>query len=131
MDTLRNAWCLGGESFRKKVLGLLDGASEKLRRRREVDGAVRRSHDEVEARRIIAVGLEHFGLRADDLPQLRKGDHRKLAMARVIRTRTAIPNAWVARELHLGHLSRLNHISSSHEKAIAEAACELLKTTGL
>lgn len=45
---------------REKMLRLLDGAGEKLRLRREVDGCVRQAHDEAEARRILALGLEHF-----------------------------------------------------------------------
>jgi hypothetical protein len=39
---------------------------------------------------------------------LKKGDERKLALAAVIRQRTTVPNVWIARELQLGHVSRVS-----------------------
>ena len=129
LEKLRETWCLGGESFRQRMLDLLDQTGDKLRARREVDSAVRRTHDHVEASRILRLGLEHFGLCATDLLSLRKGDHRKLAIARVIRERTAVSNAWIAEALSLGHLSRINHSSPAHEPKVAAAAEALRKIT--
>ena len=80
-EELRRGWCLGGESFRERMLGLLDGAGERLRGKSPVDGAVRRSHGEGEARRILARGLELCGVSPDELATLRKGDPRKMAKA--------------------------------------------------
>jgi putative transposase len=125
LGELREGWCLGGESFRERVLGLLDVAGEKWRGRREVDAAVRHTHDEAEARRLIGVGLSVFGLSPESLAELPKGDVRKLALARMIRARTAVPNAWLAHALGLGHASRLNHRRSKWEGAIREAASKL------
>ena len=122
---LRESWCLGGASFRERVLGLLDAAGEKLRQRREVDAAVRHTHDETEARRLMSLGREVFGLEPAELVQLPKGDVRKLALARVIRAHTAVPNAWLARELALGHPSRVNHKGSKWEEAIVATAAQL------
>ena len=39
---------------------------------------------------------------------LKKGDLRKAALAVRIHTRTAVPNAWIAELLYLGHVSRVN-----------------------
>jgi len=114
---LRRGWCLGGESFRERMLRLLDGAGEKLRLRREVDGLVRRQHGEEEARRIMDHGMRHLGLTAAELPTLKKGDERKLALATVIRQRTTVPNAWIAEQLHLGPVSRVSHCAQT---ALAE-----------
>jgi hypothetical protein len=40
------------------------------------------------------------------LPALPKGDSRKVALASMIRERTIVSNAWIALNLHLGHVSR-------------------------
>ena len=105
---LRRGWCLGGASFRERMLGLLEGVGEKLRFGREIDAPVRRSHGEEEGRRLLKAGLQAFGLSVEDLAGLKKGDERKIALAAAIRTRTSVPNAWIARELHLGHVSRVS-----------------------
>ena len=103
---LRRGWCLGGAAFRERMLALLDNVGEKLKRRREVDGPVRRSHGEDEAGRLLARGLAILGLGVEQLAELPKGDARKTALASLIRQRTIVPNQWIARELHLGHVSR-------------------------
>ena len=121
----REGWCLGGAGFRERVLELLDASGEKLRGGREVDAVVRHTHDEAEARRLIGLGGEVFGLPPAELIGLPKGDVRKLAVARVIRGRTAVPNAWLARELALGHPSRINHRGSKREKEVVAAAAKL------
>jgi hypothetical protein len=107
---LRRGWCLGGESFRERMLRLLAATAEKLPRgRAAVDATVRRSHGEEEARHILRAGSELFGLDTEALRTLKKGETRKAAIAALIRERTAVPNAWIARELHLGHFSRVSH----------------------
>ena len=57
--------------------------------------------------------------------RLPTGDVGKLALARVIRARTALPNAWLAKELAIGHPTRLNHRRSRHESEILAAAARL------
>ena len=78
MAELRGGWCLGGEGFRERMLRLLEE------------------------------GLRCLGLERKELPRLKKGDPRKAALAVRIRTRTTASNAWIAEQLQLGHVSRLN-----------------------
>jgi REP element-mobilizing transposase RayT len=108
---LRRGWCLGGEGFRERMLRLLDAATEKLRlpRTSPRDASVQRDHGLDEAQRLLAEGLRCLGLEKDDLPGLRKGDPRKAALAVRIRMRTVVPNAWIAEQLQLGHVSRVTH----------------------
>lgn len=105
---LRRGWRLDGAGFRERMLRLLDGTAEKLGLRREVDAPVRPEHGEDEARRILDQGMRRLGLTVAELATLKKCDARKLALATVIRQRTTVPNAWLARELHLGHVSRVS-----------------------
>ena len=124
---LRRGWCLGGASFREKMLGLLEGAGEKLRAGREIDAPVRRSHGEEEGRRLLKAGLEAFGLSAQELAGLKKGDERKMALAAAIRSRTTVPNAWIARELHLGHVSRVSRCEKNASPKLARQLSAVLE----
>jgi putative transposase len=57
---LRRGWCLGGPSFRERMLALLEKAGERLTRGKEIDGAVRRSHNSIEAERLPARRTQLF-----------------------------------------------------------------------
>jgi len=112
---LRRGWCLGGPSFRERMLRLLEATGEKLSQGKEMDGAVRRSHNQDEADRLLRAGLRYFDLAADGLVQLRKNDRRKLAIARLIRRRTAVDNRWIAERLALGHASAVSRCLQTKE----------------
>jgi putative transposase len=118
---LRRGWCLGSASFRERMLGLLERGSEL----REVDATLRRSHGEEQAAKFLQGGLAWCGLTEQDLASLRKNDERKVAIATLIRRRTTVPNEWIARSLHLGHVSRVsrcwaraNALTEELEKAL-------------
>jgi hypothetical protein len=93
------------------MLRLLDAAGEKLLkpRRSRFDARVEHDHGLEESRRIVEIGLRCFGLKQEELGALKKSDPRKSAIAAVIRQRTAVPNAWIAKALELGHVSRVSH----------------------
>jgi REP element-mobilizing transposase RayT len=107
-NELRRGWCLGGPSFRERMLQLLDSKGAPPARERELDAALRRSHGEEEAAQLLQRGLEFCGLKEDELNSLKKNDPRKMAIAAIIRRRTIVPNQWIARALHLGHVSRVS-----------------------
>lgn len=81
-EELRRGWCLGGASFRERVLGLLETAGEKFSKAKEVDSAVKRSHDEDEARQLMEEAMAYFRIGNGDLIKLKRSDPRKLAIAR-------------------------------------------------
>jgi hypothetical protein len=110
---LRGTWCLGGESFRERMLRLVEKAGEKLSGDKEVDGTIRRSHGEKEARRLLERAMGYYGLEQVELAGLKRSDPRKVAMAQLIRRRTSVPNHWIARELGLGHVSSVSRYSSA------------------
>jgi hypothetical protein len=103
------------------MLGLLERGSEL----RELDATLRRSHGEEQAAKFLRSGLVWCGLTEQDLASLRKNDERKVAIATLIRRRTTVPNEWIARSLHLGHVSRVsrcwskaNALTEELEKAL-------------
>ena len=105
----RRGWCLGGPAFRERMLGLLEAAGERLGSRSRRDAAVEHDHGEETAGRLFEAGLQQLGLQVEELAELPKGDPRKLALAALIRHRTAVPNAWIAERLQMGHVSRVGH----------------------
>jgi REP element-mobilizing transposase RayT len=111
-EGLRRGWCLGEASFRERMLSLLETTGEKFSRGREIDGAVRRNHDANEARRVLLEAMTCFGMNESELARLRRSDSRKLAIARLIRKRTSVPNRWIVRELSLGHVSNVSRYCS-------------------
>lgn len=115
-EELRRGWCLGGASFRERMLSLLEATGEKLQRGKALDGAVRRSHDLEEAERLLEAGLQHVALERSALGTLKRSDPRKIAIARLIRGRTAVPNQWIARELCLGHVTSVSRYCSEKFK---------------
>jgi hypothetical protein len=63
------------------------------------------------------VNLGSFGTTAEGaLSGLKRNDPRKIAIARVIRARTAVTNEWIARELALGHVTNVSRSCSDKFK---------------
>jgi putative transposase len=127
-ELLRRGWCLGGESFREKMLGMMERIGGDTPRRSPRDAVVDRDHGEDEARRLLARGLEVLSLTPEDLASMPRGDERKAALAALLRKRTTVSNAWTAQALSMGHPSRvtnclrlLRHHPLSRK---LEAACE-------
>ncbi len=111
-EVTERGWYLGGEVFRKRMLALLDGVSDKLRARKEVDGDLRQSHDKDRAEEIFQRGLQRLGLKEEELSELKKSDARKIAIGRLIRQETAVDNRWIAGRVGLGHVSRVSRYCS-------------------
>ena len=55
MEAIRGGWYLGEEGFKDKLLGLIDKAGAKIRKRGSVAGAAVCAHGENEAERIIRI----------------------------------------------------------------------------
>jgi hypothetical protein len=106
---LRRGWCLGGASFRERMLGLIERMAEGRPVRTRRDAVIERQHGLEEAKRIVEAGLQCLELRVEELATLPKGDERKAVIASEIRRRTSVPNAWIAEALQLGHVSRVSH----------------------
>jgi len=64
-----------------------------------------RRHGELEAEKIVVIGLKQFGLvnEAGCLSPSRKGDPRKVALASVVKAHTSAGNEWLAIRLEMGH----------------------------
>jgi putative transposase len=105
MAALRRGWYLGDDTFRDRLLALVEKGSKRLLRKGSHSPGPVRLHGEVEAERIVAAGLERLEL-VDDAGRpvrSRKGDPRKVALASVVKERTSVGNEWLANRLQMGH----------------------------
>jgi len=104
-DALRRAWYLGEETFRARLLDLVDKAKGVKARKRSPAECVGRGHGEKDAERLIRLCTPDPGLPADaaGLARLRKGDGRKAMLAALLRRRTTVGFEWIATRLQTGH----------------------------
>ena len=97
--SIRRGWKLGGEDF-------LDWILEKVEVK-SADAHSRRERDETEqgrAARIVRDELKKLGWTKTDLKRRRKGDPKKVALARLLREKTAVSLKWIAANLEKGRL---------------------------
>ena len=104
MEAIRRGWYLGKESFKDKLLRMLEKPKLRSGARRRAAGA-ERDHGESEALPLVREGSRHLGLPPDlsGLRALRKTDPRKVQLAILLRTHTSVSNAWIAEHLAMGH----------------------------
>jgi REP element-mobilizing transposase RayT len=125
---LKRGWYLGKESFKDRLLKLV----EKPAARRRGASAARgegpiRDRGEKEAARLVSEGVRALGLPGDlqGLEKLRKSDPRKVRLALLLRTHTSVSNEWIVGKLAMGHpggVSRLIADCRSDSESVGEVA---------
>jgi hypothetical protein len=94
---VERGWCLGGEEFRRELLEQVEtrpGPSH--------FGEAVQEAETAQAERLVAEALKAIGWSEADLRARRKGEPRKVALARELRARTTMPLAWIAQRLSMG-----------------------------
>ena len=107
-DALRRGWFLGKDTFRDRLLDLVDqakGAKGIQPTGRPKTKGLEKDHGEREAERLVREYGPKLNLAtsAAELSKLRKGDERKAVLAALIRSRTAVSTEWIATRLKMGH----------------------------
>jgi putative transposase len=106
---VRRGWCLGDEAFRKELLGQMAERAGASHYGEEVQESA-----EEKAQGIVARELKRLGWNEADLEQHRKGDRRKVKIARRLRQETTMTLKWIAARLKMGtwtHVTnRLYHL---------------------
>ena len=119
MQALRRGWYLGEESFKDKLLGLMDKAQAKIRKPGNHAGGAIREHNEKEAGRIIAAVGRELGMPTElpDLMRMRKGDRNKVICAALAKRHTAVGNEWLGKRLGMGHSAHVSHLVNRMRKS--------------
>ena len=92
LAALRRGWYLGEETFRDRLLDLVEKAKGVKPRQRRKAGGPERDHGEKDAARIVRQLAPHLGLplTSGELAELPKGDPRKALLAAVLKRHTAV-----------------------------------------
>ena len=90
-------------------------------------GAGLRAHDEGEAGRLLARGLEGLGLTLAQAAALKKTDARKQALAWLVKSRTVVGDEWIVARLEMGHRSNVSRAVSAYREPQAAERRKLLK----
>lgn len=106
---VRRGWCLGDKRFRKELLAqMAERAGESHYGEELRESALEK------AQRIVAEELKRLGWSEADLERHRKGDRRKVKIARRLRGETIMTLKWIADRLKMGtwtHVAnRLYHV---------------------
>jgi REP element-mobilizing transposase RayT len=102
---LRSDWCLGGEEFRRELLGQVS-----TKRGLWHHGPEMQQSAEQKAERIIAEELQQQRWTEQDLTVRAKGDPFKLALAIRLRSETTVTVGWIAQRLGMGARTHLAHL---------------------
>jgi REP element-mobilizing transposase RayT len=105
MTALRKGWYLGDATFRDWLLEKVAKSSKQLTKMGSHAPAPVKRHGEVEAEKIIVMGLAELALvnPSGQTTPSRKGDPRKVALASVVKAHTSVCNEWLAARLEMGH----------------------------
>ncbi len=110
--TVRRGWYLGDKEFRKELLAQMAERVGESHYGEEV-----RESAEEKANRMIAVELKKLKWKEEDLADHRKGDQKKVRIARRLRAETTMSLKWIAERLAMGtwtHLAnRLYHTKAT------------------
>jgi REP element-mobilizing transposase RayT len=112
---IRAGWYLGSEEFRQELLA---AAAKQIGRSHY--GAERFESSQERANRMVAQELKRLGWDESKLASRRKGDKRKVALARRLRTETTMTLAWVAERLQMGSWSYVSNLLRTTKSANSE-----------
>ena len=106
---VRRGWCLGDKAFRKDLLAQMSERAGSSHYGEEL-----RESAEEKAQRIVAEEMKRLRWSEADLELTRKGDRRKVKIARRLRQETTMTLKWIAERLKMGtwtHVTnRLYHL---------------------
>jgi putative transposase len=102
---VRRGWCLGGKKFRGELL-------RRMRRQAGPNhgGQERRETEEAWAEQLMANELKKRRWSEAELMRRRKGDPRKVALARRLRQETTMTLCWIAQRLNMGAAGSLANL---------------------
>jgi len=102
---IRRGWFLGSEEFRQE---LLSAAVKRVGPNHY--GADRRETAEQKAQRIVREEIDRLGWAEAELQIRRKGDPKKVAMARRLRRESTMTLKWIAQRLQMGSWTYVSNL---------------------
>ena len=115
MQAMCRGWYLGKETFKDRLLKLLDPTAGNALSGKSRSGGATRDYGEKEAARIVREGLKALGVSSakSALAALAKSDRRKIVLAGILRAKTSAGNGWIATRLAMGHPGSVSRMLST------------------
>ena len=104
-EEIRRDWILGSEGFRQELLAAASGCVGPNHY-----GAQRQETETQKAERLVQEELARLGWHDKDLVARRKGDVRKVSLARRLRLETTMSLKWIAKRLHMGSWTYVSNL---------------------
>jgi len=103
-ENIRKGWKFGAKSFLERLGEVIAKRPETQGRGSETSYFSKEGSERMEekARRLIRETIQREGMELTGFRSLRKGDARKIALAKVLREQTTMTIAWIAKELNAG-----------------------------
>ena len=108
---LRRGWYLGDDSFKDKLLAMMDGLKQSgAERRRQPEIRILRDHGIRHAEDLIQMHAECLDLPCAEpkLAKLPKGHHSKAVLATLLAAQTTVGRKWLGERLAMGHASSVS-----------------------
>ena len=123
---------MGNREFRGRLESLIDERVGHAKRS-SYSGEEIRQHDERAAEAWLQAGLAALGLDETVVLSGRKGSEEKCLLAWLIRRRTHVPNAWIARRLVMGRADCLSRyprfVEESRDRRLSKLRKRLFQIT--
>jgi REP element-mobilizing transposase RayT len=113
---IRRGWVFGDSSFKQSLQENIE-AQTNGHERTSYSGAAIQAHDQYAAEQLLKNGLKTLGIAEADLPNMRKNDPNKKAIAWLIRTNTSVKNQWISERLQTGTPSNLARFNQEVARA--------------
>jgi REP element-mobilizing transposase RayT len=126
---LRSGWCLGSPEYKKAIQARAGEHFSRIERD-SVVGEVRRMHDEQTAEAVLIRAADKAGLNLAEKDCLRKNDERKVMIAWVLATRTAVRQEWIAERLGMGSRANVSRAIHQMERSKEESAVKWKESAG-
>jgi hypothetical protein len=114
---IRRGWYLGKETFRHRLMKLLDKVTEPVGGNRNRTDEVLRDPGKCEAAWIVRQALKSLRLASatESLAKFPKSDPREAALVSLLRERTSVGNKWSAERLAMGYPGTVNRMPGAVE----------------
>lgn len=113
---LRRGWYCGSKGFRDVLMERVDNSVRGRKRDSYLAGGMRR-HDESEAVRLLSAAIERLDVSLEELCGRRQTDAVKQAVAWWIKSQTVVGDAWICRQLSMGHRMNISRAVGRYRKA--------------
>ena len=113
---LRRGWCFGTQTFREAMIRQAAALLGRQRDPAQVETMVRRDVSLAEAARLLESACARWKITIEELRTRPKGDPQKVALARIVRSRTSASLRWLTEQMNLGVIPAVSRLLGRYQR---------------